>query len=118
LILVFRLVELFKNSEQDQTHNEPHTDFLQHIAIQKDTFAGLIRELKRIAIPTYLILLLGFFNSEELIYFYKPLLLGGYLDAFRSRPSKKISEDLALEAFGFLEATVLKTFLKDSTIWL
>jgi hypothetical protein len=32
------------------------------------------------------------------------------LGALRSRPSKKISEDLALEAFGFLEATVLKTY--------
>jgi hypothetical protein len=41
-----------------------------------------------------------------------------YLGGFRFRPSKKISEDFALEAFGFLEATVLKTFLKDSTIWL
>jgi hypothetical protein len=72
LILIFRPVKLFKNSEQDQTHNEPHTDFLQHIVIQKKTFAGLIRELKRIAIPKYLILLLGFFNSEEPIYFINP----------------------------------------------
>jgi hypothetical protein len=76
LILVLRLVELFKNSKQDQTHNEPHANFLQHIAIQKETFAGLIRELKRIAIPKYLILLLGFFNSEELIYFINPFFWG------------------------------------------
>ena len=41
-----------------------------------------------------------------------------YLGGFRFRPNKKISEDLAREALGFLEATVLKTFLKDSTIWL
>jgi hypothetical protein len=42
--LVLRLIKLFKNSEQHQTHNEPHTNFLQHIAVQKETFAGLIRE--------------------------------------------------------------------------
>jgi hypothetical protein len=63
LCLIFRLVKLLKNSKQHQTHNEPHANFLQHIAIQKETFAGLIRELKRIAIPKYLILLLGFFKG-------------------------------------------------------
>ena len=42
--------------------------------------------------------------------------LWAYFDGFRLRPKRKISEDLALEAFGFLEETDLKTFLKDSTI--
>jgi hypothetical protein len=42
--------------------------------------------------------------------------LGAYLGDFRFLPSKKISEERALEALGFLEATFLKTFLKDSTI--
>jgi len=39
-----------------------------------------------------------------------------YLGGLRFLPNKKISEDFALEALGFLDATVLKTFLKDSTI--
>ena len=41
-----------------------------------------------------------------------------YLGGFSCLPNKNISEDLARDALGFLEATVLKTFLKDSTIWL
>ena len=44
--------------------------------------------------------------------------LNDYFEGFRFLPKRKISEDFALDAFGFREATVLKTFLKDSTIWL
>ncbi len=55
--------------------------------------------------------------------FNKPLYLMGYyphkgvyLGGFRFLPKRKISEERALEALGLREATVLKTFLKDSTI--
>jgi hypothetical protein len=44
--------------------------------------------------------------------------LDDYLAGFKFLPSKKISDERALEALGFLETTFLKTFLKDSTIWL
>jgi len=44
--------------------------------------------------------------------------LDDYFGGFRFLPKRKISEDFALDAFGLREATVLKTFLKDSTIWL
>ena len=131
LCLVLRLVKLLKNSEKHQAHDEPHADFLEHIAVQIDSFSGFIQVLKRIAIPKYLILLPPFFKSEWHIYLINPLFFEGikanlltlllllaYLGGLRFRPKRKISEERALEAFGLRDATVLKTFLKDSTIWL
>jgi len=104
---------------------------LEHIAVQIDSFSGFIQVLKRIAIPMYLILLPPFFKSEWHIYLINPLFLEGikanlltlllllaYLGGLRFRPKRKISEERAREAFGLRDATVLKTFLKDSTIWL
>ena len=46
------------------------------------------------------------------------LVLGVYLAGLRFFPKRKISEERALEALGLRELTILKTFLKDSTIWL
>jgi hypothetical protein len=49
LSLVLGLIELLKYSKEHQAHNEPHTDFLEHIAVQVHSFSGLIQELKQIA---------------------------------------------------------------------
>ena len=46
------------------------------------------------------------------------IVLGVYLGGLRFLPKRKISEERALEALGLREFTALKTFLKDSTIWL
>ena len=45
-------------------------------------------------------------------------LFKSYLGGFRFLPRRKISDERALEAYGLLDATVIKTILKDSTIWL
>ncbi len=69
-------------------------------------FQGLMADL--FAKPMYFRGLLRLFRAK----------IQDYLGGFRFLHKRKISEDRALEAFGFLEATDLKTFLKDSTIWL
>jgi hypothetical protein len=84
---------------------------LQHIAIQKETFAGLIRELKRIAISKYLILLLGIFNSEALIYFINPYFLGLFRD-FEVSAQQKDFRGLRPRGFGLSGGNCFKDLFK------
>jgi hypothetical protein len=44
--LVLGFIKLFKNSEKYQAHNEPHTDFLEHIAVQIVSFSGSTQDSK------------------------------------------------------------------------
>jgi hypothetical protein len=42
--LVLGFIKLFEHSKKYQAHNEPHTDFLEHIAVQDESFSGLIQQ--------------------------------------------------------------------------